>query len=98
MRYLRMVSNWVIAAGVAIFARLLERVSAGHIDGDRDRITYTQWLNEGGTLEADLTVTKLDDERFWVGVELTRSEKFIVIENVARLPQLLPKIYRGLTT
>ena len=29
-------------------------------------ITYTQWLNEGGTLEADLTVTKLDDERFWV--------------------------------
>ena len=30
------------------------------------RITYTQWLNDGGTLEADLTVTKLDDERFWV--------------------------------
>ena len=30
------------------------------------QITYTQWLNEGGTLEADLTVTKLDDERFWV--------------------------------
>ena len=29
-------------------------------------ITYTQWLNDGGTLEADLTVTKLDDERFWV--------------------------------
>ncbi len=29
-------------------------------------ITYTQWLNEGGTLEADLTVTKLDDERFFV--------------------------------
>ena len=32
----------------------------------RGCITYTQWLNEGGTLEADLTVTKLDDERFWV--------------------------------
>src|SRR5690606_20336784 len=29
-------------------------------------ITYTQWLNEKGTLEADLTVTKLDDERFMV--------------------------------
>ena len=29
-------------------------------------ITYTQWLNERGKLEADLTVTKLDDERFWV--------------------------------
>jgi len=46
--------------------RLLERLSANHVDGDAGLITYTQWLNEGGTLEADLTVTKLDDERFWV--------------------------------
>jgi 4-methylaminobutanoate oxidase (formaldehyde-forming) len=46
--------------------RLLERLSANHVDGDAGVITYTQWLNEGGTLEADLTVTKLDDERFWV--------------------------------
>jgi len=30
--------------------------------------------------------------------EMCGEEKFIVIENVARLPQLLPKIYRGLTT
>ena len=30
------------------------------------QITYTQWLNEAGKLEADLTVTKLADERFWV--------------------------------
>jgi glycine cleavage system aminomethyltransferase T len=27
---------------------------------------YTQWLNEGGTLEADLTVTKLEDSKFMV--------------------------------
>jgi glycine cleavage system aminomethyltransferase T len=46
--------------------RLLDRISANHVDGDAGVITYTQWLNEGGTLEADLTVTKLDDERFWV--------------------------------
>jgi glycine cleavage system aminomethyltransferase T/glycine/D-amino acid oxidase-like deaminating enzyme len=46
--------------------RLLERLSANRVDGDPGVITYTQWLNEGGTLEADLTVTKLDDERFWV--------------------------------
>lgn len=46
--------------------RLLERLSANHVDGDAGVITYTQWLNEGGTLEADLTVTKLDDDRFWV--------------------------------
>ena len=46
--------------------RVLEHISANHVDGPAGRITYTQWLNAGGTLEADLTVTKLDDERFWV--------------------------------
>ncbi|HEU4424237.1 MAG TPA: FAD-dependent oxidoreductase [Pilimelia sp.] len=46
--------------------RVLERVSANHVDGDTGMITYTQWLNEAGTLEADLTVTKLADDLFWV--------------------------------
>ncbi|MCB9712437.1 MAG: GcvT family protein [Myxococcales bacterium] len=46
--------------------RALEWLSANRVDGEPGLITYTQWLNEGGTLEADLTVTKLDDERFWV--------------------------------
>jgi 4-methylaminobutanoate oxidase (formaldehyde-forming) len=46
--------------------RLLERLSANRVDGEPGVITYTQWLNEGGTIEADLTVTKLDDERYWV--------------------------------
>ena len=45
---------------------LLSRLSANAVDGPSGLITYTQWLNEGGTLEADLTVTKLDDERYWV--------------------------------
>lgn len=45
---------------------VLERISANRVNGPRGTITYTQWLNEGGTLEADLTVTKLDDEHFWV--------------------------------
>ncbi|MGA0092618.1 MAG: FAD-dependent oxidoreductase, partial [Candidatus Nanopelagicales bacterium] len=44
----------------------LERISANRVDGDPGVITYTQWLNEAGRLEADLTVTKLDDDRFWV--------------------------------
>ncbi|MBM4373663.1 MAG: GcvT family protein [Deltaproteobacteria bacterium] len=46
--------------------RLLNWISANNVDGEAGRITYTQWLNEKGTLEADLTVTKLDDERFFV--------------------------------
>jgi len=46
--------------------RLLDRISGGRVDGEAGRVTYTQWLNERGTLEADLTVTKLDAERYWV--------------------------------
>ncbi len=46
--------------------RILDHISANSVNGSSGQITYTQWLNEGGTLEADLTVTKLDDERFWV--------------------------------
>ncbi len=46
--------------------RLLNFLSGNNVDGEPGRVTYTQWLNEGGKLEADLTVTKLGDERFMV--------------------------------
>lgn len=46
--------------------RVLNHLSAGRVDGPCERVTYTQWLNEGGTLEADLTVSKLADDRFLV--------------------------------
>jgi 4-methylaminobutanoate oxidase (formaldehyde-forming) len=45
---------------------LLEFLSANRVDGEPGVITYTQWLNSGGTIEADLTVTKLGEGRFWV--------------------------------
>jgi heterotetrameric sarcosine oxidase gamma subunit len=48
--------------------RVLNHVSANNVDGPAGRITYTQWLNEAGKLEADLTVTKLADDRFLVVV------------------------------
>jgi len=40
--------------------RVLNWISANDVDGASGRTTYTQWLNEGGTLEADLTVTKFE--------------------------------------
>ena len=46
--------------------QVLNQVSANDVDGAAGRVTYTQWLNEGGTLEADLTVSKLDDTRYFV--------------------------------
>jgi 4-methylaminobutanoate oxidase (formaldehyde-forming) len=45
---------------------LLNQISANDVDGEAGRITYTQWLNEGGTLEADLTVTKLGERDYFV--------------------------------
>ena len=48
--------------------RVLNHISANNVDGASGVITYTQWLNKRGLLEADLTVTKLDDERFFVVV------------------------------
>ncbi|HEY8094226.1 MAG TPA: glycine cleavage T C-terminal barrel domain-containing protein, partial [Acidimicrobiales bacterium] len=46
--------------------RLLNHLSANDVDADPGSITYTQWLDDGGRLQADLTVTKLGDDRFWV--------------------------------
>jgi 4-methylaminobutanoate oxidase (formaldehyde-forming) len=45
---------------------LLDRVSAGTVDGAPETITYTQWLDEDGRIESDLTVTKLADDDFLV--------------------------------
>ena len=46
--------------------RVLDHISANSVDGPSGQITYTQWLDEAGKLQADLTVTKLADDRFWV--------------------------------
>jgi 4-methylaminobutanoate oxidase (formaldehyde-forming) len=45
---------------------MLDFLSAGDVDGEPRWITYTQWLNDDGRIEADLTVSKLADDRFWV--------------------------------
>jgi 4-methylaminobutanoate oxidase (formaldehyde-forming) len=46
--------------------RILDFLSANRVDGPSGRVTYTPWLDEAGRLQADLTVTKLGDDRFWV--------------------------------
>jgi glycine cleavage system aminomethyltransferase T len=46
--------------------RRLDWISANAVDGPAGQITYTQWLDDAGKLQADLTVAKLDDDRFWV--------------------------------
>jgi 4-methylaminobutanoate oxidase (formaldehyde-forming) len=45
---------------------VLEHLSANVVDGEAGTITYTQWLNHVGTIEADVTVTKIDADEFLV--------------------------------
>ncbi len=47
-------------------ARVLNRVCTNNVDVRPGRIIYTQWLNERGGIEADLTVTRLGEDSFLV--------------------------------
>ena len=46
--------------------RLLNRISTAQIDVEIGKVIYTQWLNERGGIEADLTVTRLAEQEFLV--------------------------------
>ena len=45
---------------------VLDTLSVASVDVEPGRAVYTQWCNERGGIEADLTVTRLDDDEFWV--------------------------------
>ncbi|HXF85182.1 MAG TPA: FAD-dependent oxidoreductase [Anaerolineales bacterium] len=45
---------------------LLQRLSDSNMDKPLGSATYTQFLNTRGGIEADLTVTRLGEEHFWV--------------------------------
>jgi 4-methylaminobutanoate oxidase (formaldehyde-forming) len=45
---------------------LLQRVCAGDVGGPSGKLVYTQMLNRRGGIEADVTVTRVGEDRFWV--------------------------------
>ena len=47
-------------------ARVLNHICANDVGVHPDRIVYTQWLNEKGGIEADLTVTRLSEDSFLI--------------------------------
>jgi len=44
----------------------LQRICAADMNVAPGRVVYTQWLNERGGIESDLTVTRLDDEHYLI--------------------------------
>ena len=45
---------------------VLNRVCANNVDVAAGRVVYTQWLNDRGGIEADLTVTRLSEMAFMI--------------------------------
>jgi 4-methylaminobutanoate oxidase (formaldehyde-forming) len=45
---------------------VLQRICSADVDVPAGKIVYTHWLNERGGIEADLTVTRIDEHRYWV--------------------------------
>lgn len=80
----------------------LNMLSTANVDGEEGRITYTQWLNERGYMEADLTVTKLSPSEYIVVAtdtmhnhvldhmrrRLTKSDFVTITDVTARYAQL----------
>lgn len=48
--------------------RILNRLSTANVDGDVGFITYTQWLNSAGKMEADITINKHSANKFTIVV------------------------------
>jgi 4-methylaminobutanoate oxidase (formaldehyde-forming) len=46
--------------------KVLQRVSSADVDVAPGKMVYTHWLNERGGIEADLTVTRIAEDQFWV--------------------------------
>ena len=44
----------------------LQRLAAANVDKPPGRLTYTQLCNERGGIECDLTIARLEDERFYI--------------------------------
>jgi 4-methylaminobutanoate oxidase (formaldehyde-forming) len=47
-------------------AAALSRICAGHVERPPGRVTYSQLLNSRGGIEADLTVARLAEDRFYI--------------------------------
>ncbi|WIY24459.1 GcvT family protein [Parasedimentitalea psychrophila] len=78
---------------------LMSRLSCNDVDVEAGRLIYTAWVNEQGGFEADLTVTRLADDRFMVvvgenshGHTLMRMKRHISEAEVVVITDLTPAI------
>lgn len=46
--------------------RCLQRICSANVDVPPGRLVYTHWLNDRGGIEADLTVSRVGENQYWV--------------------------------
>lgn len=44
----------------------LQRICSANVDVEPGKVVYTHWLNERGGIEADLTVSRIREDQYWV--------------------------------
>jgi heterotetrameric sarcosine oxidase gamma subunit len=47
-------------------AKVLNKICNNNVDVEPGKIVYTQWLNQRGTIEADLTVSRITDDEYLI--------------------------------
>jgi len=45
---------------------VLQRVCSANVDVEIGKMVYTHWLNQRGGIEADLTVTRMAEDQYWI--------------------------------
>ena len=63
----------------------LNNLSTAQIDKECGKITYTQWLNEDGRMEADLTVIMMNEDTFMV-VATDTMQNHVLMHMKHRIP------------
>ncbi|MBT8201268.1 MAG: FAD-dependent oxidoreductase [Acidimicrobiia bacterium] len=65
-------------------AAMLNQISGNNIDKEVGDVTYTQWLNKKGGIEADLTVTRIAETEFLVvTAAASRTRDFALLRRVS---------------
>ena len=54
---------------------VLQRICSANVDTELGKVVYTHWLNERGGIEADLTVTRIAEDQYWVVSGTAQSTK-----------------------
>lgn len=64
--------------------KALQRICTANVDVPTDSMVYTHWLNDRGGIEADLTVTRLEENKFLVvsGAAVTNKDLDWLAKNI----------------